>query len=129
MCFAAGSEFLLPVRGFFCLLCKEFYGDAICAEEHVTTHSHNDKYKVFYTFKHAADRILCMFLLLRLNATSEFLKIKYTLFSEFAVRKCFGIRMFLFFKSGEQVTTQMSNSFQLCRNKFMRTHCTNRGGT
>lgn len=46
VCFAAGSEFLLPVRGFFCLLCKEFYGDAICAEEHVTTHSHNEKYKV-----------------------------------------------------------------------------------
>lgn len=45
--FAAGSEFLLPVRGFFCLLCKEFYGDAICAEEHVTTHAHNEKYKVF----------------------------------------------------------------------------------
>uniref|UniRef100_A0A8P4GGT0 C2H2-type domain-containing protein n=1 Tax=Dicentrarchus labrax TaxID=13489 RepID=A0A8P4GGT0_DICLA len=42
---AKGSEFLLPVRGFFCLLCKEFYGDAICAEEHVTTHTHNEKYK------------------------------------------------------------------------------------
>lgn len=47
VCFAAGSEFLLPVRGFFCLLCEEFYGDAICAEEHVTTHAHNEKYKVF----------------------------------------------------------------------------------
>lgn len=46
MCSAAGSEFLLPVRGFFCSLCKEFYGDAICAEEHVTTHTHNEKYKV-----------------------------------------------------------------------------------
>uniref|UniRef100_A0A3Q3NQ52 Zinc finger protein 318 n=1 Tax=Labrus bergylta TaxID=56723 RepID=A0A3Q3NQ52_9LABR len=42
---AKGSEFLLPVRGFFCLLCKEFYGDAICAEEHVTTHTHNENYK------------------------------------------------------------------------------------
>ncbi|XP_014874401.1 zinc finger protein 318 isoform X2 [Poecilia latipinna] len=42
---AKGSEFLVPVRGFFCLLCKEFYGDAICAEEHVITHSHNEKYK------------------------------------------------------------------------------------
>ncbi|XP_034408145.1 zinc finger protein 318 isoform X2 [Cyclopterus lumpus] len=42
---AKGSEFLLPVRGFFCLLCKQFYGDAICAEEHVTTHAHNEKYK------------------------------------------------------------------------------------
>ncbi|KAM9847971.1 zinc finger protein 318 [Aulostomus maculatus] len=42
---AKGSEFLLPIRGFFCLLCKEFYGDAICAEEHVTTHTHNENYK------------------------------------------------------------------------------------
>uniref|UniRef100_A0A7N6B5H2 U1-type domain-containing protein n=1 Tax=Anabas testudineus TaxID=64144 RepID=A0A7N6B5H2_ANATE len=42
---AKGSEFLVPIRGFFCLLCKEFYGDAICAEEHVTTHAHNEKYK------------------------------------------------------------------------------------
>ncbi|XP_030603296.1 LOW QUALITY PROTEIN: zinc finger protein 318 [Archocentrus centrarchus] len=42
---AKGSEFLLPIRGFFCLLCREFYGDAICAEEHVTTHAHNEKYK------------------------------------------------------------------------------------
>ncbi|KAM9727255.1 uncharacterized protein znf318 isoform 2-T2 [Menidia menidia] len=42
---AKGSEFLVPVRGFFCLLCQEFYGDAICAEEHVVTHSHNEKYK------------------------------------------------------------------------------------
>lgn len=46
LCFAAGSEFLLPVRGFFCLLCKVFCGDGICAEEHVTTHAHNEKYKV-----------------------------------------------------------------------------------
>lgn len=45
--FSAGSEFLLPVRGFFCLLCNVFSGDAICAEEHVTTHAHNEKYKVF----------------------------------------------------------------------------------
>ncbi|KAG7266221.1 hypothetical protein CRUP_026943, partial [Coryphaenoides rupestris] len=44
---AQGSEFLLPVRGFYCRLCKEFYGDAICAEEHVTTHAHNEKYKLY----------------------------------------------------------------------------------
>ncbi|XP_062319749.1 zinc finger protein 318 [Osmerus eperlanus] len=42
---AKGSELLLPVRGFFCQLCEEFYGDAICAEEHVTSHMHNEKYK------------------------------------------------------------------------------------
>ncbi|XP_053731680.1 serine/arginine repetitive matrix protein 2 [Synchiropus splendidus] len=42
---AKGSEFLLPVRGFYCLLCKQFYGDAICAEEHVTRHAHNELYK------------------------------------------------------------------------------------
>ncbi|XP_038154250.1 zinc finger protein 318 isoform X2 [Cyprinodon tularosa] len=42
---AKGSEFLVPVRGFFCMLCKEFCGDAICAEQHVITYSHNEKYK------------------------------------------------------------------------------------
>ncbi|XP_068597071.1 zinc finger protein 318-like [Brachionichthys hirsutus] len=42
---AKGSEFLLPVSGFFCLLCRDFFGDGICAEEHVTTHAHNEKYK------------------------------------------------------------------------------------
>ncbi|KAM8852641.1 uncharacterized protein znf318 [Synchiropus picturatus] len=42
---AKGSEFMLPVRGFYCLLCKQFYGDAICAEEHVTRHAHNEHYK------------------------------------------------------------------------------------
>ncbi|XP_034041306.1 zinc finger protein 318 [Thalassophryne amazonica] len=42
---AKGAEFMIPVSGFFCLLCEEFYGDAICAEEHVTRHAHNEKYK------------------------------------------------------------------------------------
>ncbi|XP_016317342.1 zinc finger protein 318 isoform X2 [Sinocyclocheilus anshuiensis] len=42
---AKGSEFLIPVRGFFCQLCEEFFGDPICAETHVTCHSHNEKYK------------------------------------------------------------------------------------
>uniref|UniRef100_A0A3B4C7E8 C2H2-type domain-containing protein n=1 Tax=Pygocentrus nattereri TaxID=42514 RepID=A0A3B4C7E8_PYGNA len=42
---AKGSEFLLPVRGFFCQLCEEFFGDPICAEAHVTCHAHNEKYK------------------------------------------------------------------------------------
>ncbi|XP_017289936.1 zinc finger protein 318 [Kryptolebias marmoratus] len=42
---AKGSEFLVPVRGFYCLLCKQFFGDAICAEEHIITHFHNEKYK------------------------------------------------------------------------------------
>ncbi|KAK2852897.1 hypothetical protein Q7C36_008098 [Tachysurus vachellii] len=42
---AKGSEFVLPVRGFFCQLCKAFFGDPICAEAHVTCHAHNEKYK------------------------------------------------------------------------------------
>ncbi|XP_051771942.1 zinc finger protein 318 isoform X4 [Ctenopharyngodon idella] len=42
---AKGSEFLIPVRGFFCQLCEEFFGDPICAEAHVTCHSHNERYK------------------------------------------------------------------------------------
>ncbi|KTF92477.1 hypothetical protein cypCar_00023974 [Cyprinus carpio] len=42
---AKGSEFLIPVRGFFCQLCEGFFGDPICAEAHVTCHAHNEKYK------------------------------------------------------------------------------------
>ncbi|KAJ8418329.1 hypothetical protein AAFF_G00140380 [Aldrovandia affinis] len=42
---AKGSEFLVPVIGFYCQLCEEFFGDQICAEDHVTCHKHNEKYK------------------------------------------------------------------------------------
>uniref|UniRef100_A0AAY4EBN6 C2H2-type domain-containing protein n=1 Tax=Denticeps clupeoides TaxID=299321 RepID=A0AAY4EBN6_9TELE len=42
---AKGSEFLMAVRGFYCQLCREFFGDPICAEEHVTSHTHNENYK------------------------------------------------------------------------------------
>ncbi|KAG5831616.1 hypothetical protein ANANG_G00305590 [Anguilla anguilla] len=42
---AKGCEFLVPVMGFYCQLCEEFFGDQICAEEHVTCHKHNGKYK------------------------------------------------------------------------------------
>ncbi|XP_066553264.1 zinc finger protein 318 isoform X2 [Amia ocellicauda] len=42
-----GSEFLIPVIGFYCQLCEEFYGDQICAEDHVTCHIHNVKYKKY----------------------------------------------------------------------------------
>ncbi|XP_043543341.1 zinc finger protein 318 isoform X1 [Chiloscyllium plagiosum] len=42
---AKGSEFLMPVTGFYCQLCEEFYGDQICAEDHVKSRGHNDKYK------------------------------------------------------------------------------------
>ncbi|XP_067833262.1 zinc finger protein 318 [Heptranchias perlo] len=44
---AKGSEFLMPVTGFYCQLCEEFYGDQICAEDHVKSHGHNDKYKEY----------------------------------------------------------------------------------
>ncbi|XP_053160016.1 zinc finger protein 318 isoform X2 [Hemicordylus capensis] len=42
---AKGSEFLIPVTGYFCQLCHEFFGDQISAEQHVKSHSHNEKYK------------------------------------------------------------------------------------
>ena len=37
----------MAVRGFYCQVCKEFFGDPICAEEHVTSQAHNEKYKVW----------------------------------------------------------------------------------
>ncbi|XP_036402343.1 zinc finger protein 318-like [Megalops cyprinoides] len=42
---AKGSEFLVPVIGFYCQLCEEFFGDQISAEDHVISHGHNEKYK------------------------------------------------------------------------------------
>ncbi|KAL0964329.1 hypothetical protein UPYG_G00322320 [Umbra pygmaea] len=42
---AKGSEFLVPVKGYYCQLCEEFCGDAICAEDHSISHTHNEKYK------------------------------------------------------------------------------------
>ncbi|MFT7805930.1 zinc finger protein 318 [Arapaima gigas] len=42
---AKGSEFLIPVKGFYCQLCEEFLGDHICAEDHVKSLCHNEKYK------------------------------------------------------------------------------------
>lgn len=64
LCLAAGSEFLLPVRGFFCLICKVFSGDAICAEEHVTTHTHNEKYKVCIELVHGTGQMFSFFVFL-----------------------------------------------------------------
>ncbi|XP_066474463.1 zinc finger protein 318 [Tiliqua scincoides] len=42
---AKGSEFLIPVTGYYCQLCHEFFGDQISAEQHVKSHPHNEKYK------------------------------------------------------------------------------------
>ncbi|XP_072848287.2 zinc finger protein 318 [Pogona vitticeps] len=42
---AKGSEFLIPVTGYYCQICHEFFGDQISAEQHVKSHPHNEKYK------------------------------------------------------------------------------------
>ncbi|XP_060100367.1 zinc finger protein 318 [Heteronotia binoei] len=44
---AKGSEFLIPVTGYYCQLCHEFFGDQISAEQHVKSHPHNEKYKKY----------------------------------------------------------------------------------
>nr|XP_056708504.1 zinc finger protein 318 [Euleptes europaea] len=44
---AKGSEFLIPVTGYYCHLCHEFFGDQISAEQHVKSHPHNEKYKKY----------------------------------------------------------------------------------
>nr|XP_060609997.1 zinc finger protein 318-like [Anolis sagrei ordinatus] len=41
---AKGSEFLIPITGYYCQLCHEFFGDQISAEQHVKSHPHNEKY-------------------------------------------------------------------------------------
>lgn len=40
-----GSGDLIPVMGFFCQRCEEFFGDMNSAERHVASHSHSDKKK------------------------------------------------------------------------------------
>ncbi|XP_006882202.1 PREDICTED: zinc finger protein 318 [Elephantulus edwardii] len=44
---AKGSEFLIPVTGYYCQLCEEFLGDPISGEQHVKGHQHNEKYKKY----------------------------------------------------------------------------------
>lgn len=44
---AKGSEFLMPVTGFYCELCEDFFGDQLCAEQHVKSYSHNESYKKY----------------------------------------------------------------------------------
>lgn len=39
-----GVQFLMPVEGFYCSLCKEIMGDATCAEDHLKSTSHNRNY-------------------------------------------------------------------------------------
>lgn len=41
-----GSEFLIPITGYYCQLCEEFLGDPISGEQHVKGYQHNEKYKV-----------------------------------------------------------------------------------
>ncbi|XP_069810996.1 zinc finger protein 318 [Dendropsophus ebraccatus] len=40
-----GSEFLVPVNGYYCRLCEELFPDHVEAEEHLRAYAHNDKYK------------------------------------------------------------------------------------
>ncbi|XP_063300248.1 zinc finger protein 318 [Pelobates fuscus] len=40
-----GVEFLLPTNGFYCQLCSELLADQTCADQHLRTFAHNDKYK------------------------------------------------------------------------------------
>ncbi|KAJ1148496.1 hypothetical protein NDU88_001327, partial [Pleurodeles waltl] len=44
---AKGSEFLMPVTGFYCELCEDFFGDQLCAEQHVKSYGHNESYKKY----------------------------------------------------------------------------------
>uniref|UniRef100_K1PF14 U1-type domain-containing protein n=1 Tax=Magallana gigas TaxID=29159 RepID=K1PF14_MAGGI len=42
-----GPEFLFPINGFFCVLCREFSGDVQCAEFHLKTDIHHSNYQKF----------------------------------------------------------------------------------
>ena len=55
VCFVCvlGVEFLLPTKAFYCKLCKEFMGDAACAEAHLKTTLHNNNYLVMSAVFHS----------------------------------------------------------------------------
>nr|XP_054758892.1 serine/arginine repetitive matrix protein 2-like isoform X1 [Lytechinus pictus] len=40
-----GAEFMMPVNGYYCRLCKVFSGDGIAGMEHMKGHSHNFAYQ------------------------------------------------------------------------------------
>uniref|UniRef100_UPI00358E68BB zinc finger protein 318-like n=1 Tax=Myxine glutinosa TaxID=7769 RepID=UPI00358E68BB len=46
---ARGAEFMMPVKAFYCKLCKEFSGDASCATRHVRSIKHNLEFQKFAT--------------------------------------------------------------------------------
>ncbi|XP_076305721.1 uncharacterized protein LOC143222713 [Tachypleus tridentatus] len=39
-----GVQFIYPISGFYCSLCKEFMGDGACADEHLKSQKHNRSY-------------------------------------------------------------------------------------
>ncbi len=41
-----GVEFIVTTQAFYCKLCKEFAGDASCAEHHLQSEQHYKKYIV-----------------------------------------------------------------------------------
>ncbi|XP_076353953.1 uncharacterized protein LOC143248903 isoform X2 [Tachypleus tridentatus] len=42
-----GVQFIYPISGFYCSLCKEFMGDGACADEHLKSQEHNRNYTKF----------------------------------------------------------------------------------
>ncbi|XP_071962084.1 uncharacterized protein [Antedon mediterranea] len=42
-----GVDFMMPVNGFYCKLCKNFFGDAACSAEHLKSVEHNMAYQKY----------------------------------------------------------------------------------
>lgn len=42
-----GIEFFMASTAFYCTLCREFTGDDTCAETHLKSEEHNNKFQVF----------------------------------------------------------------------------------
>ncbi|XP_033114966.1 serine/arginine repetitive matrix protein 2-like [Anneissia japonica] len=42
-----GVDFMMPVNGFYCKLCKQFFGDAACSAEHLKSVEHNKAYQKY----------------------------------------------------------------------------------
>ena len=50
----SGVEFIVTTQAFYCKLCKEFAGDASCAEHHLQSEHHYKKYIVSAVIKFAS---------------------------------------------------------------------------
>ena len=69
-----GIQFILPVQGFYCNLCKEFVNDSYQAQKHFKSAKHNRSYTVKFNLNYLIFIMIiyhAVFLILAKNGTIE----------------------------------------------------------